>query len=820
MLHAYASCSTPHNSYKEWFPPPSVTTMIPHKVDLVAQPAATRHILPSIGVGPVHLLHCLGDTNAPDHHPPRSRFFGAAQPRQARASALCVSGDTDTTSKCATAPPRTMAEKPSPVEAKTADLSAFPLGHPCVRTGSGLLDAPPPIIPNATFALVARNPTMELRTVLMHRSRNPLTPYKHDAWRSSLRCLNLFEQYPSLPDSIQFGFDAGICSLNSSHTPPNSTSLSELADQFEEIRRNEFAKARYLGPCSKHEVEALIGPFQTSPIAIIPKPGKPGKFHAVHNFSHPHTASPSSASINSSIDTSDFPCTWGTFNTIALTIVTLPPGSQASIRDVAEAYRTIPIKPSQWPGLVIRLPGDDLFAINTCNNFGLASAGGKLADASVDIFRREGIGPISKWVDDHVFFRIRKQHLAEYNQMRALCHHTILSNGGRQQEGSRIWFCGDTLEDGRVEEFDEDCSSPMRDLSLPVPPPHDAPFLYSDVDIDRISDHLGIPWESLKTVPFSSVIPYLGFSWDLDTRTVTLPDNKKCKYLASIDDWRQRRTHTLIQVQGLYGKLLHSCLVIREGRAFLTSLEAMLAIFHDRPFVQRTPPRGTAQDLEWWQHTLHSPSISRDIPGPVTVHDVNAFSDASSGVGIGIIVGEKWRAWRLLPGWKAEGRDIGWAEAISFEFLTISLCRFVCQPHQCHVKVFGDNRGVVEGWWKGRSRNKPTNEVFRRVHQLEKASQVTFHTRYVPSRLNPADGPSRGLYPPLSHLLPPIPISHELQPFLVDFDTKPLVCEQQAGRDGSFRPLPKPNRLRSEHSGLTSHGHSDKLFLIAENFWP
>ena len=408
-LMPHASCFVPRNSYKGWSPPPSVTTMIPHKVALVAQPAATHRILPSIGPSPVHLLLCLGDTAAPDHHPPRSRFFGAAQPRQAQASVLCVSGDTDTTSKCATVPLRTTAERPSPVEAKTADLSAYPLGRPCVRTGSGLWGALPPIIPNAIFALDVKNPTMELRAVLTHRSLNPLTPYKHDAWRSSLRCLNLSEQYPSLPDSIQFGFDAGIHSLDSSHTPPNSTSLSELADQFEEIRRNEC----YLGPCSKHEVEALIGPFQTSPITIIPKLGKPGKFHAVHNFSHPHTASPSLASINS-IDTSDFPCTWGTFNTIALTITTLSPGSQASIRDVAEAYCTIPIKASQWPGLVIRLPGDDLFAINTCNNFGLASAGGiygELADASAVIFRREGIGPISKWVDDHVFFRIRKQHL-------------------------------------------------------------------------------------------------------------------------------------------------------------------------------------------------------------------------------------------------------------------------------------------------------------------------------------------------------------------------------------------------------------------------
>jgi hypothetical protein len=72
----------------------------------------------------------------------------------------------------------------------------------------------------------------------------------------------------------------------------------------------------------------------------------------------------------------------------------------------AEAYRTIPVVPEQWPGLVVKLHREDQFAINTNNNFGLTSAGGaygNLDDAAVDIFWGSGIGPISKWVDDHVF---------------------------------------------------------------------------------------------------------------------------------------------------------------------------------------------------------------------------------------------------------------------------------------------------------------------------------------------------------------------------------------------------------------------------------
>ena len=81
----------------------------------------------------------------------------------------------------------------------------------------------------------------------------------------------------------------------------------------------------------------------------------------------------------------------------------------SQICDVAEAYRTIPVTPEQWPGLVVKLLGDDQFTINICNNFGLTSAGGiygHLGDAMLDIFCAHGISPASKWVDDHIFFRV------------------------------------------------------------------------------------------------------------------------------------------------------------------------------------------------------------------------------------------------------------------------------------------------------------------------------------------------------------------------------------------------------------------------------
>src|SRR5271168_4840729 len=220
------------------------------------------------------------------------------------------------------------------------------------------------------------------------------------------------------------------------------------------------------------------------------------------------------------------------------TVFKLPEGSQAAIRDVAEAYRTIPILPDQWPGLVVRLVDDNQFAINVCNNFGLTSAGGIYglpSDATLDIFRAQGIGPISKWVDDHIFFRIPVQHLASYNASHRRWHATIMRNGDRHQTGSRFWYQGEHMPDDSPAEFDEDAAHPIWSFShLPNRSPFDSLFTYCDSEIDDISGQLGIPWEPSKTIPFSYVVPYLGFEWDLSERTVAIPERKKTKYKAAI----------------------------------------------------------------------------------------------------------------------------------------------------------------------------------------------------------------------------------------------------------------------------------------------
>jgi hypothetical protein len=526
---------------------------------------------------------------------------------------------TNTPSRNAMASSCGMGQRAQPERPNREDWSPA-MVSPSVSIGKCQKGAPLKATPTDTGALDAAKATMGPKRALERRRHEALSPYNREAWSEELLCHSLWDKYPSLIWSFTEGFDLGIPSIHHTYTPPNHHSISLLADMYKSIVENEFAMGRYISPFTHAQLETDLGPFQSSPLSLIPKAAKPGKYCAVHDFSHPHNPLPNIASINSHINSDAFPCTWGTFSTVDLLFARLPPGSQASVRDVAEAYRTIPVAPSQWPGLVIHLQAHDQFAVNVCNNFGLTSAGGiygMVADAGTDIFRGSGIGLVAKWVDDHIFFRILCAALPEYNAQRKVWHSEIRAHRGCRQDGSRLWYGGKNLPDGSPEEFDEDCSTTLKNLMEASPrAAEDRNFAYADADIDKLSACLGIRWEPSKTVLFSTEVPYLGFRWDLRARMVHLLEEKKTKYLAAITEWESRCMHNLLDTQRLYGKLLHATMVIPAGRAYLTNLEAMLASFNANIFLPHTPPRDTPSDLEWWKQQLSRAVVSRSISEP------------------------------------------------------------------------------------------------------------------------------------------------------------------------------------------------------------
>ncbi|PIL27531.1 hypothetical protein GSI_10682 [Ganoderma sinense ZZ0214-1] len=316
----------------------------------------------------------------------------------------------------------------------------------------------------------------------------------------------------------------------------------------------------------------------------------------------------------------------------------------------------------------------------------------------------------------------------------------------------------------------------------------DRRYSYVLQDIDSISQRLGLVWEQEKDQDFSTKPEFTGLVWDLVEWRVALAQKKRVKYLAVLDEFRAQPLHTLQELQSLHGKLIYATLVVPSGRPYLVQLEAAMAVAADRPYVPRAPPKRLAADLDWWIDRLRRGSVSRRIPRPVPIFDAHAFSDASSGVGVAVVIAGRWRAWRILPGWQSpsEGRDIGWLEAVGFELLVRVLLRI--HSTVGHFKVFGDNTGVVDGWRKGKSRSVAVNTIFKRLSALLERRDVMVHTRYVTSASNPADNPSRGRYPAPALLLPPITLPTAVAPFLIDWNAPRSESERL---HAAPIPLPK-----------------------------
>jgi hypothetical protein len=472
------------------------------------------------------------------------------------------------------------------------------------------------------------------------------------------------------------------------------------------------------------------------------------------------------------------------------------------------------------------LISQDVGIINTCLAFGLVPSGGifgHLADAFCDLARWHGMGPIIKWVDDFVFARIRCVHRAEYNERRAELRRYLEK---RTQDGivtpidcrGCCFFEGPVHADGTAEQYVEDFRFPVRDLSTrsAARTPEDAVFCYDMQDIDDFSAELGVPWSHEKTLAFAPKNQYHGMVWNIPKRTVGLEEETRIRYLESLQEWQRSNTHVLAEAERLAGRLQFVCYIIPMGRPYIASLYRFVGLYgiktstgkpQHAPEKPLTPERGQCpEEIRWWIATLSSPNIERPIPRPVKVIDIHAFSDASSTIGIGVVIGDLWAAFKLLPGWHGNtqySRDIGWAEAVGFELA----CRYVFDILRLgtHVRFWCDNAGVVEGWWKGRSRNIAVNDVFKRLMRFLDQRSVTAHTRYIESARNPADGPSRFDFSKLeaNHQLPRIPIPSDIQPFVVDHRDAPTPA-QTPRTEARTKPASLSREERQRRARATS----------------
>ncbi len=170
-----------------------------------------------------------------------------------------------------------------------------------------------------------------------------------------------------------------------------------------------------------------------------------------------------------------------------------------------------------------------------------------------------------------------------------------------------------------------------------------------------------------------------------------------------------------------------------------------------------------AEDVTWWKQKLSLDLLGIPIITPAVPLEMSLMVYASTSWGLGLVLDGKWLAWELIPGWKSDGRDIGWAEMVVIELGLRTLIAKGLKDY--HIVIWSDNQGVVGALLAGYSRNTQQNAILRVF--LMQESGIWLSTVWISTKNNLADGPSRGVLGSKKDLLPfPPKIPAHLKPYV------------------------------------------------------
>ncbi|KIM89605.1 hypothetical protein PILCRDRAFT_60330 [Piloderma croceum F 1598] len=250
--------------------------------------------------------------------------------------------------------------------------------------------------------------------------------------------------------------------------------------------------------------------------------------------------------------------------------------------------------------------------------------------------------------------------------------------------------------------------------------------------------------------PLAIVQRYIGFDWNLDSRTVALPVEKLSKIFHLIEQWlKPGQSFIARDAASLHGKLVHVSCIFPLIRPFLRSI-ATFALSYKSPMAKLQAPPPLQADLSWVQFILKS--LPNEMPlAPAQLVDLQWWGDASTSFGIGVVVGSHWAVWKWAPSFRVGPRqafDIGWAEAVAVELglrimISLNFLSTSCIAGHTFL-VRSDNAGIVCVTNKGQSRNLETNKILKHIYSLQAKQRIRLKSVHVTSRDNISDALSRG----------------------------------------------------------------------------
>ena len=151
------------------------------------------------------------------------------------------------------------------------------------------------------------------------------------------------------------------------------------------------------------------------------------------------------------------------------------------------------------------------------------------------------------------------------------------------------------------------------------------------------------------------------------------------------------------------------------------------------------------------------PPLQPALSSSLSLSPPKIFVDASA-FGIGFVFNNRWLAWTFIsnhpniPLGPDNNIIMSWAELIAVE---LGILTFLSGRYQAaRVLVMSDNKGVVNALRTRKwSSNHGLDIILARILQLCEEAALELEPCWISTAENPADGPSRGEYPPLDLML-------------------------------------------------------------------
>ena len=351
-----------------------------------------------------------------------------------------------------------------------------------------------------------------------------------------------------------------------------------------EIVDSKLKKERELGRIKGPFKQPPFPNFFVSPLGVIPKK-TPGEYRMIHHLSFPY-----GLSVNDSIPREFCTVKYATVDDAINIVKKLGKGCAMAKTDVRNAFRILPVHPSDFHLLGIQWKGKWYY--DACLPMGLAS--------SCKHF--ESFSSAIEWIARN---KLGIPHIIHILDDFLIVDKTLSDCGNRLH--SFLGLCAE----------------------------------------------IGIPMAPEKTEGPAHVLTFAGIELDCVQHVARLPRDKIDKCLTSITSFVSRRKVTLRDLQSLIGLLNFACSVITPGRVFLRRL-INLTIGVKRPFHYIRLSQEVKKDLRIWHEFLLGFNCKSFVleDARCTSPSIHFYTDAAKTVGYGIVFGTSWAFGEWPENWK------------------------------------------------------------------------------------------------------------------------------------------------------------------------